>query len=251
MLLCNARFVSGIAVPQPTSSSLTLGNDPFSTESNPCCSWDDLREYLPWDYASSKKMEKDILAQYKRLAGMSATNAKYRYILHTRSLPTYGYTFFKVEKCPKEQQTQWVLLGVSKDNILILDAETKEPLSCTPLANLAQWKLLNHTLTLNFVDRMEEFFSKDDHAISQVIADYIYYNVEKEKKLRKKRRTSVEEFRPGSPPTSLTLKDRELLAKRLTSMGKQFSFEELFGTVAPGMQSPSIKKSPMYVNPNK
>jgi talin len=58
-------------------------------------SWQD---YLPPEYVLSyKKIEKEILAEYKGLAGLSEVNAKYRYLQQAKSLKTYGYSFFVVE----------------------------------------------------------------------------------------------------------------------------------------------------------
>lgn len=55
-------------------------------------------EYLPPEFVSfAKKIEKDILLQYKLLTGVSPKRAKLRYLQFTKELKSYGYTFFSAE----------------------------------------------------------------------------------------------------------------------------------------------------------
>ncbi len=53
---------------------------------------------MPPDYQKDKKeVEKRILQDHKKLHGLSELNAKFRYVQMSRSLKTYGVTFFSVK----------------------------------------------------------------------------------------------------------------------------------------------------------
>lgn len=46
---------------------------------------------------AKKDIEKQILAEWKKLVGMNEINARFRYVQLCRSLKTYGMTIFKVK----------------------------------------------------------------------------------------------------------------------------------------------------------
>lgn len=137
-------------------------------------------------------------------------------MLHARSLTTYGYTCFRVEVshfiCVEtwflltndvqkqlKDQTQQLLLGVSKKNILILDTETKSKISTFAVRDIAQWKVLHRTISIFFVDKTEEFISSDAAVISQVLADYIYFSASQ----KEQKKGKPTDFRPGTENFSL------------------------------------------------
>jgi hypothetical protein len=93
-----------------------------------------------------------------------------------------------------KDQTQQLLLGVSKKNILILDIETKSKISTFALRDIAQWKVLHRTISIFFVDKTEEFISSDAAVISQVLADYIYFSVSQ----KEQKKGKPTDFRPGT-----------------------------------------------------
>ena len=71
-------------------------------------------------------MENKIFAEHRKLQGMTELNAKFRYVQLCRSLKTYGVTFFVVkEKVPKKNKMIDILLGVTRDSVMRLDADTK------------------------------------------------------------------------------------------------------------------------------
>ncbi len=56
-----------------------------------------LEEFLPREYVKLKGIEKNILAEHRKLHNLSEINARFRYIQLCRSLRTYGVTFFLVK----------------------------------------------------------------------------------------------------------------------------------------------------------
>ena len=71
---------------------------------------------------------------------MTELNAKFRYVQLCRSLKTYRVTFFLVKKkVPKKNKMVKILLGVSRDSVMHLDAETKEVLKVWSLTTLHRW----------------------------------------------------------------------------------------------------------------
>lgn len=73
-----------------------------------------------------RDLEAKIFAEHRKLQGMTELNAKFRYVQLCRSLKTYGVTFFSVkEKVPKKNKMVETLLGVTRDSVMRLDAETK------------------------------------------------------------------------------------------------------------------------------
>ncbi len=52
---------------------------------------------MPPEYQKGKEAEKRIYAEHKKLQGLNPLNAKHRYVQLSRSLKTYGYTFFLVK----------------------------------------------------------------------------------------------------------------------------------------------------------
>eukprot|EP01119_Soliformovum_irregulare_P014991 TRINITY_DN4169_c0_g1_i1.p1 TRINITY_DN4169_c0_g1~~TRINITY_DN4169_c0_g1_i1.p1 ORF type:complete len:889 (-),score=215.13 TRINITY_DN4169_c0_g1_i1:222-2888(-) len=214
-------------------------------------------EYFPSEYIV-RNIERDVLPEYKRLGGMSSTNAKYRYILHARSLKTYGFTFFKLERLLNGQSSP-VLFGVSKDMTMLLDPESKDTLSLCSLYHISQWQVLNDTLRIVYSDHVEEFIAPDPTVISQVIADYLYFTYTHKRTIKKRKSQGPEDddvasqsyshsqFRPGSPPTSLTLKEREMITKKLQIKSSSW---EGFSNI-PVHPNPHLKKSPIYLDPFK
>lgn len=56
----------------------------------------DLSKYVPASWLKEKKLEIDILAEHKKLAGTLELDAKYRYVQLVRVLKNYGITIFHV-----------------------------------------------------------------------------------------------------------------------------------------------------------
>ena len=99
-----------------------------------------LKDFLPPEYAKKKELDKKIFSEHRKLNGLTELNAKYRYVQLCRSLKTYGVTFFEVkERPPKSGKVFARLLGVTRESVLRVDAETKEILKVWSLTNLRRW----------------------------------------------------------------------------------------------------------------
>ena len=147
----------------------------------------DLKSYLPKEYVKSKKIDKTILGEHRKLLGMSALNAKFRFVQLCRSLKTYGTTFFLVrEQVSQKKKKKLVdrLLGITREKIIRLDAQTKEVLNSYPLAHLRRWAASTNSFTFDFGDYEDSYYSvqtSEGEAMSQVISGYIDIILKKKK----------------------------------------------------------------------
>lgn len=152
-------------------------------------------DFLPPDYRKDKSVEKLMYNEHRKLQGMTEWNAKYRYIQLCRSLKTYGVSFFLVKEMnPKKKKLVDVLLGITKDNVVRLDVDTKEVIKSWPLSQLRRWAASPNTFTLDFGDYADAYYSiqtSDGEQISQIIAGYI--DIILKKKREAERVVAVEE----------------------------------------------------------
>lgn len=112
-----------------------------------------MKEYLPKDYIKKKDAEKKIFLDHNKLVGLNPINAKNRYVQLSRSLKTYGYTFFLVkEKNKTNNKLVDCLLGVTKQTIVRVDAETKDVVQQWQLTQLRRWAAAPNSFTLDFGD---------------------------------------------------------------------------------------------------
>lgn len=168
-----------------------------------------LKEYLPLDYIKKKDAEKKIYADHNKLLGISQINSKNRYVQLSRSLKTYGYTFFLVkERTPKDKNKLIAcLLGVTKQTIVRVDSETKDIIQQWQLTQLRRWAASPNSFTLDFGDYADAYYSvqtTEGDQISQLIAGYIDIILKKRKENEKaapeerEGLATVEEFmKPG------------------------------------------------------
>jgi talin len=86
-----------------------------------------LVEFVPPEHVRhGRDLEARIFQEHRKLQGMTELNAKFRYVQLCRSLKTYGVTFFLVkEKVPKKNKMIDILLGVTRDSVMRMDAESK------------------------------------------------------------------------------------------------------------------------------
>ncbi|KAG9508712.1 Talin-1, partial [Fragariocoptes setiger] len=136
-----------------------------------------LKDYLPYDYAKIKQIDRKIFAEHKKHYGLSELEAKARYVSEARSLPTYGVTFFLVkEKVSGKSKLVPRLLGVTKDCVMRVDANTKAILKTWPLTTVKRWAASLNSFTLDFGDYSDTYYSvqtSEGEQISQLIAGYI------------------------------------------------------------------------------
>ncbi|KAI3637909.1 hypothetical protein MIR68_004558 [Amoeboaphelidium protococcarum] len=145
-----------------------------------------LKEFVPPEYQKDKKdLEKKIYQEHRKLQGLNELNAKFRYVQLCRSLKTYGVTFFLVkEKVPGKSKIVPRLLGVTRDSIMRMDAETKEIVKIWPLTTLRRWAAAQNSFTLDFGDYADSYYSvqtNEGEKISQLIAGYIDIILKKRK----------------------------------------------------------------------
>ncbi len=83
-------------------------------------------DFVPPEYNRRLALEKKIYKEHRKLQGMTELNTKFRYVQLCRSLKTYGATFFLVkEKNVKRNRMVEVLIGITRDIIMRVDAENK------------------------------------------------------------------------------------------------------------------------------
>ncbi|KAF2072395.1 hypothetical protein CYY_006287 [Polysphondylium violaceum] len=136
-----------------------------------------IKEYLPLQYVKTKNIEKDIYKEYKKLVNMSEVNAKYRYVQLCRSLKTYGMTSFEVKlRVPMKKKMVDHILGITREQMILIESETKEVIKSHPLKHIKRWAATEKSFTLDFGDHEEEYlilFTNKPDEISQLIGGYI------------------------------------------------------------------------------
>ncbi|TPX50472.1 hypothetical protein SeLEV6574_g00877 [Synchytrium endobioticum] len=144
-----------------------------------------IKDFCPPEYVKNKDIEKKIYAEHAKLQGLTELNAKFRYIQLSRSLKTYGITFFLVkERAEKKNKLVDVLLGVTKEAVVRLDVETKEVIKAWKLTQLRRWAASPNSFTLDFGDYADSYYSvmtTEGEQISQLISGYIDIILKKKK----------------------------------------------------------------------
>eukprot|EP01135_Chromosphaera_perkinsii_P008202 Nk52_evm24s1178 gene=Nk52_evmTU24s1178 len=121
------------------------------------------------------KVEKKLLLEYKKFAGMSTGNAKFRFIQLARSLKTYGITFFKVRVDEKKKMVHAVF-GVHRDKVILMDEKNREKKWEFPLTQVRRWMTHPEKLTLDFGDYSQSYrvlYTEEAVNISSLIGGYI------------------------------------------------------------------------------
>jgi hypothetical protein len=115
------------------------------------------------------------------------------------ALPTFGCTFFSVERRPDNAGTSLasllsshallpgadqryaggggaLLLGLSETRLTLLEPRNKKVLLAYPLAQVARWSVLHSTLSLWFVgaSRPDTFETRAAATISEVLSTYVW-----------------------------------------------------------------------------
>ncbi|KAM9970706.1 hypothetical protein ACTFIR_002570 [Dictyostelium discoideum] len=136
-----------------------------------------LKDYLPLQWLKSKGVEKDIFKEHKKLVSMTEVNAKYRYVQLCRSLKTYGMTSFevKIREYGKKKMVDHIL-GITREQMLLMLTETKEVIMTHPLKHIKRWAATDKSFTLDFGDHETEYLilqTPNPEQISQLIGGYI------------------------------------------------------------------------------
>jgi hypothetical protein len=146
----------------------------------------DAKMCLPPQYHDKKGgVEGLLMAEYKKLVGMTEINAKFRYVSDTRKLKTYGITSFEVgTRVPDKKKPLMKRLGITRDAVLIMEGETRAIEREFPLTHLRRWAAAPKTFTLDFGDYEDDYFTlltNEGEAISQLIGGYIDILLKKRK----------------------------------------------------------------------
>ncbi|ORX59304.1 hypothetical protein BCR36DRAFT_408797 [Piromyces finnis] len=156
-------------------------------------------EIVPKEYFKNRSVEKMIQQEYSKLKGLNELNAKFRYVQLSRSLKTYGVSFFYVmEKGEKKSKYNIpVYLGVTKESVIKLDVETKEIKKKWSLKQLRRWAATPTSFTLDFGDYSNAYYNvqtKEGEQISQLISGYIDIILKKKKDAERMSKEEDEEY---------------------------------------------------------
>ncbi|KAJ3281672.1 Talin-1 [Borealophlyctis nickersoniae] len=175
-----------------------------------------LKEFLPPEYRKNKDVEKRIYVDHGKLQGLTELNAKFRYVQLSRSLKTYGITFFSVkEPHPKKKNTKVpILLGVTKQSVVKLDINTKEILKEWRLSTLRRWAASGNSFTMDLGDYANDYYTvetNEGEQISALISGYIDIILKKRKEAEKvveieeEEQATMEEYVAPSRATNVGL----------------------------------------------
>ncbi|KAI9103042.1 hypothetical protein DFS34DRAFT_671082 [Phlyctochytrium arcticum] len=172
-----------------------------------------LKDFVPPEYQKNKDVEKRIYSEHAKLQGLGELNAKFRYVQLSRSLKTYGITFFLVEdETTKKKKDAKMLLGVTKQSVVKLDPYTKDIIREWRLTQLRRWAASPNSFTMDFGDYADAYFSvktNEGEQISQLIAGYIDIIIKKRKEAEKvveveeEEQATMEEFVTPSRATNV------------------------------------------------
>jgi len=114
-----------------------------------------VKEYLP---PFHQRAEKNIYAEWKKLNGLTETEARRKYLDQMRTLKTFGMTVFNVkERLPGKKNLTPATLAFTKDTITRIEYETKRVLKEYPFKYLHRWAASPETLTLDFGNHEEDY----------------------------------------------------------------------------------------------
>ncbi|XP_013174651.1 PREDICTED: talin-B-like [Papilio xuthus] len=138
---------------------------------------ENLKEFLPEQYASSWGVERKVLREHSKHQGLSPLEAKHLYTKNARELPTYGVTFFLVKEQQKgKKKLVPRLLGINAESILRLDEVTKEILQVWKLTQVRTFRAGKEMFTLDFGDYSDKQYTvktNEAHRIRDILQGYI------------------------------------------------------------------------------
>ncbi|KPJ14605.1 Talin-2 [Papilio machaon] len=138
---------------------------------------ENLKEFLPEQYAGSWGAERKVLREHAKHHGLSSLEAKHLYTKNARELPTYGVTFFLVKEQQKgKKKLVPRLLGINAESILRLDEVTKEILQVWKLTQVKTFRAGKEMFTLDFGDYSDKQYTvktNEAHRIRDILQGYI------------------------------------------------------------------------------
>jgi len=137
----------------------------------------DKERFIPDKYRKDSKLEKEILRDHKKLAGMKEVAAKFRYVQLVRSLKTYGVTFFDCMQIVRgKKKPVPIQVGIARDKILKVSPESGKVEKEWTWAKMRRWQCVKTKFTLDFGDSEEEYLNLETEygeTMAQLIAAYI------------------------------------------------------------------------------
>lgn len=114
----------------------------------------DIKQLVSPMFRKDKKIEADILKEHEKYVRMPQLNAKYRFMQVARTLKSYGITTFHVLEMVDESKKKTIpyLLGITKDKLIKMDAETHDVIKEWPIEWLRRWAATKAVITLDFGD---------------------------------------------------------------------------------------------------
>jgi talin len=194
-----------------------------------------------------------VIQNYKKLASLSESNAKYRYVQLCRSLKTWGITFFLVKQRLKGGHAKKPLksyLGVTREGLVFMDYETKEITKEYPLEHLLRWAASPASFTLDWGDHEADYTileTEEGEAISQLIGGYIDILLKKRSdvgSISSEDSSSLALEEPVAP-----IRSQALMSSSLASIGSFQNFGGMEAIYGPAGQL--MSRSAMAVSPQR
>jgi len=161
---CRDGVVSGTypvgreEVIQFASLQCQIQNGDFCPNSHGRSGFINLPDYLPLEWATKEDMEKIVCSEWKKLVGMTETNARYRYVQQYRQFHTYEMIIFRVkERIGKKNKLMESLLCVTRDSIIRMESETKKIISEHPFKHVLRWAASPEMFALDFGEYEDEY----------------------------------------------------------------------------------------------
>ncbi|KAJ3595722.1 hypothetical protein NHX12_005025 [Muraenolepis orangiensis] len=86
----------------------------------------------------------NIISSYNKQVGITADEARVRFLKIISSWPTYGCTFFEVKQTCEPSYPTNMRIAISKLGVSFIDPKTKELLVMHPFGRITDWQSSNH-----------------------------------------------------------------------------------------------------------
>lgn len=77
----------------------------------------------------------------------------------------------------ENREPEKVLLGISKEAVMIIDAESKTINFRCHLEQIVQWKVVQNRFFIYYLEDADEFLTSDAFSISHALEDYVAFRV--------------------------------------------------------------------------
>ena len=119
------------------------------------------------------RVEHEIERQWKRLCGMSETNAKFRFIMCCRALRTFGISCYRCLRRERRTQTA-TILGVCERGIVRIDPTTNMVFEERRYGDLIRWAHTEKEVLLDWSGvGIDRYITTEGSVITELIGGYI------------------------------------------------------------------------------